>query len=72
MCDAIGHPVDQLKRVAIGPIRDSRLKLGHWRELTADEVERLRSGAQTQRADAARDAGPQRQTEDCRAVLGSC
>src|SRR5437867_154820 len=26
MCDAIGHPVDHLKRVAIGPIRDTRLE----------------------------------------------
>ena len=33
MCDAIGHPVTHLKRVAIGPIRDSTLKLGRWREL---------------------------------------
>ena len=24
MCDAIGHPVDELRRVAIGPIRDAR------------------------------------------------
>jgi 23S rRNA pseudouridine2605 synthase len=43
MCDAIGHPVDRLRRVAIGPIRDSRLKVGHWRELTAAEVNRLRA-----------------------------
>ena len=35
MCDAIGHPVDHLKRVAIGPLRDSRLKIGYWRDLTA-------------------------------------
>jgi pseudouridine synthase len=42
MCDAIGHPVDRLKRVAIGPIRDSRLKPGEWRELTKDEVKKLR------------------------------
>src|SRR5947207_5880690 len=34
MCDAIGHPVTELRRVAIGPIQDSRLKLGHWRELS--------------------------------------
>src|SRR5262249_24657055 len=26
MCDAIGHPIDRLKRVAVGPIRDNRLK----------------------------------------------
>jgi pseudouridine synthase len=42
MCDAIGHPVASLRRIAIGPISDARLKLGHWRELTAAEVERLR------------------------------
>jgi 23S rRNA pseudouridine2605 synthase len=42
LCEAIGHPVDQLRRVAIGPIRDARLKAGAWRDLTADEVERLR------------------------------
>ncbi|HEY7289340.1 MAG TPA: pseudouridine synthase [Vicinamibacterales bacterium] len=43
MCDAIGHPVTHLARVAIGPIRDTRLKPGQWRELTADEVRRLRN-----------------------------
>jgi 23S rRNA pseudouridine2605 synthase len=42
MCDAIGHPVSHLRRVAIGPIRDSKLKVGFWRELSEDEVERLR------------------------------
>ena len=48
MCDAIGHPVDHLKRVAIGPIRDSRLKVGFWRDLSEEEVARLRkSVAQT-------------------------
>jgi pseudouridine synthase len=45
MCDAIGHPVTQLKRVAIGPLRDAKLKVGQWRELTAEEVERLRAAA---------------------------
>ena len=44
MCEAIGHPVTDLKRVAIGPIRDGKLKVGHWRELHADEVERLHKG----------------------------
>ena len=49
MCDAIGHPVTHLKRVAIGPLKDSRLKVGQWRELTGEEVERLRkSAARTQ------------------------
>jgi 23S rRNA pseudouridine2605 synthase len=45
MCEAIGHPVDHLQRVAIGPIRDARLKVGHWRELDQAEVERLRKAA---------------------------
>ena len=45
MCEAIGHPVDHLKRVSIGPIRDPRLKVGQWRELTEDEVRRLREAA---------------------------
>ena len=42
MCEAIGHPVTHLKRVAIGPIRDARLKLGQWRELSEDEVRKLK------------------------------
>jgi pseudouridine synthase len=45
MCDAIGHPVAHLRRVAIGPIRDSRLKPGQWRNLTDDEVRRLHRAA---------------------------
>jgi 23S rRNA pseudouridine2605 synthase len=47
MCDAIGHPVTELKRVAIGPIRDATLKVGHWRELRPEEVERLRNATAT-------------------------
>ena len=43
MCDAIGHPVNELRRVAIGPLRDAKLKVGKWRALTAHEVERLRA-----------------------------
>jgi 23S rRNA pseudouridine2605 synthase len=45
MCDAIGHPVDQLKRIAIGPLRDARLAPGRWRDLTTGEVDRLRRAA---------------------------
>ena len=41
MCDAIGHPVTHLKRVAIGPIRDGKLPLGRWRDLTVKEVAAL-------------------------------
>jgi pseudouridine synthase len=42
MCEAIGHPIDRLVRVAIGPIRDPQLKPGQWRELTREEIGRLR------------------------------
>jgi len=45
MCEAIGHPVTHLKRVAIGPIRDGKLPPGRWRELTAAEIEKLRAAA---------------------------
>jgi pseudouridine synthase len=45
MCEAIGHPVDYLRRVAIGPIRDSKLKIGAWRDLRDDEVALLRKAA---------------------------
>lgn len=44
MCDAIGHPVRKLRRVRIGPIADRRLRPGQWRELTAFEVRKLKSG----------------------------
>jgi 23S rRNA pseudouridine2605 synthase len=38
----IGHPVQKLRRVAIGPIRAPGLPLGALRELTDKEVETLR------------------------------
>jgi len=46
MCEAIGHPVTHLTRVAIGPIRDATLKTGRWRELSTEEVKRLRAAAE--------------------------
>jgi 23S rRNA pseudouridine2605 synthase len=48
MCDAIGHPVTHLKRIAIGPIKDAKLKPGQWRELTNGEVLRLRAMSATE------------------------
>ena len=45
MCEAIGHPVTSLKRIAIGPIRDTALKTGQWRELSEAEVKRLRAAS---------------------------
>jgi 23S rRNA pseudouridine2605 synthase len=40
MC-AIGHPVQRLVRLAIGPIELKDLKQGHWRYLTDEEVHKL-------------------------------
>ncbi len=40
----IGHPVQRLRRVAIGSVSDSRLPRGSWRELTPEEIEALQSG----------------------------
>ena len=46
MCEAIGHPVERLTRIAIGPIRDTRLRPGQWRDLTAAEIDALRRGVE--------------------------
>jgi 23S rRNA pseudouridine2605 synthase len=43
MCDAIGHPVRTLRRVRIGPLADKHLKVGTYRELTTEEVRRLKT-----------------------------
>jgi len=45
MCAAIGHPVLRLVRVAMGPLRLARLKLGQWRHLTATEVAALQKAS---------------------------
>jgi 23S rRNA pseudouridine2605 synthase len=42
MCEAVGHPVQQLKRTKFGPVGDRRLKPGQWRELTPGEVQSLK------------------------------
>ncbi len=40
-----GHHVQRLRRVAIGPLRDTVLKPGQYRELAESEVEALRTAA---------------------------
>lgn len=42
MCEAVGHPVQRLKRVRIGPITDAGLRPGAVRDLTPDEVRALK------------------------------
>lgn len=41
----IGHQVQRLRRVAIGPVSDALLARGSWRNLTNEEVEGLLSGS---------------------------
>jgi len=43
MLEAVGHPVQQLERVAFGPLRLGALDPGEHRELTPAEIEHLRS-----------------------------
>ncbi|WP_233493597.1 pseudouridine synthase [Desertihabitans brevis] len=38
MMDTVGHPVNQLSRTAIGPVRLGRLPVGEHRELTREEL----------------------------------
>jgi 16S rRNA U516 pseudouridylate synthase RsuA-like enzyme len=45
MCEAVGHRVVELRRVAFGPLRLGDLGTGRHRRLTAAEVERLRKAA---------------------------
>jgi 23S rRNA pseudouridine2605 synthase len=42
MCEAVGHPVSALERVAFGPLRLGRLKPGGSRRLTSAELKQLR------------------------------
>jgi len=45
MFDQLGHRVQKLKRISIGPVRDRTLKPGEWRRLTPEEVRRLMEGS---------------------------
>src|SRR5919112_6321750 len=42
MCEAVGHPVDRLRRVRIGPIADEHIRPGEFRELDGKEVAALK------------------------------
>jgi pseudouridine synthase len=42
MCEAVGHPVQRLTRIRIGPLRDDRLRAGEVRDLTDAEVRALK------------------------------
>jgi 23S rRNA pseudouridine2605 synthase len=42
MLEAVGHPVQSLRRIRFGPLGDSGLKPGEWRDLSEVEVEKLK------------------------------
>jgi 23S rRNA pseudouridine2605 synthase len=45
MAEAVGHPVIELRRIRLGPLRLGRLAPGHSRRLGPEEVEQLRFAA---------------------------
>lgn len=47
MCETVGHPVERLVRVRIGPISDRGLGPGEWRELEPAELRTLERAAAT-------------------------
>ena len=58
MCEAVGHPVRRLERVAFGPLSLGDLALGTHRRLTGDELAALsRAGRSARRAAATSYAG---------------
>jgi 23S rRNA pseudouridine2605 synthase len=50
MCEAVGHRVVELERVAFGPIGLGALEPGRSRRLNASEIDRLRRAAERGRA----------------------
>ena len=57
MFQRIGHPVQRLRRVAIGTFTAPELPRGGWRELTADEVTRLQDSSSGKKSPGRRSAG---------------
>ena len=45
MCEAAGLKVTRLIRISEGPVSLGRLEKGSWRELTAEELEKLKNAA---------------------------
>ena len=63
MFKRLGHPVQRLLRVAIGPLRDPDLRPGAFRDLTDAEVDSLRRGEPQARRPDERTTGARVHTE---------
>ncbi len=46
MCDAVGHPVTRLVRTRIGPLTDTTLGPGEWRDLERSEVRNIEAAVE--------------------------
>jgi 23S rRNA pseudouridine2605 synthase len=57
MCEAVGHRVVALRRVAFGPLELGRLSEGESRRLDEDELERLRRAGDAAKEDRSARAG---------------
>jgi 23S rRNA pseudouridine2605 synthase len=53
MCEAVGHPVTGLERIAFGPLALGELKPGRYRRLSVVEVEALANAGSAARRGAA-------------------
>lgn len=60
MCDAIGHPVDRLRRTRIGTITDKSLRPGEFRDLTPAEIRALTTARPPATTSEPRRASPSR------------
>lgn len=58
MLGRVGHPVEKLVRLAVGPIELADLEPGNWRYLEAHEIELLRQNAQPPKLRKAKPANP--------------
>ena len=60
MFDSVGHSVLKLRRVAVGHLRDERLRPGSYRFLTPQEVARFKVGAKAGRKKSDKASGARR------------
>ena len=66
----VGHPVQKLRRIAIGPLRDPHLPLGALRDLTESEVHKLLKSARDKGEKAKRPAAKPRKPRKPRNPVG--
>jgi 23S rRNA pseudouridine2605 synthase len=48
LMEAVGHPVQRLRRVRFGPVRLGNLRVGEWRRLSKNEIRALRASVHSE------------------------